>query len=47
MPSYEERLGQMEAVLKSSVSNKYYGEQAQTPRYEYIKPSFVALSTVM
>lgn len=27
MPSYEERLVQMEAVLKNSVSNTYYGEQ--------------------
>src|SRR5882757_8529842 len=45
MPSYEERLVQMEAVLKNSVSTKYYGEQAQAPRYEYIKLSFVALST--
>jgi acetyl-CoA carboxylase/biotin carboxylase 1 len=30
MPSYEERLGQMEAVLKSSVTHQYYGEQGNT-----------------
>lgn len=35
MPSYEERLVQMEAVLKNSVTNNYYGEQGQTPRYLY------------
>lgn len=28
MPSYEERLIQMESVLKNSVANNYYGEQA-------------------
>jgi acetyl-CoA carboxylase/biotin carboxylase 1 len=33
MPSYEERLIQMEAVLKTSVTNNYYGEQGQGPRY--------------
>ena len=34
MPSYEERLVQMEAVLKNSVYNNYYGEQGQEgPRY--------------
>lgn len=27
MPSYEERKGQMEAVLKASVSHSYYGEE--------------------
>ena len=27
MPSYEERLVQMEAVLKNSVTNTYHGEQ--------------------
>ncbi|KAJ3881247.1 acetyl CoA carboxylase [Lentinula edodes] len=30
MPSYEERLGQMETVLKSSVTSQYYGEQVNT-----------------
>lgn len=35
MPSYEERLVQMESVLKNSVSNHYYGEQGQGPRYCY------------
>jgi hypothetical protein len=33
MPSYEERLMQMEAVLKTSVTNNYYGEQGLGPRY--------------
>lgn len=33
MPSYEERLVQMEAVLKNSVTNNYYGEQGLAPRY--------------
>ncbi|KAF8159642.1 cytosolic acc1, acetyl-CoA carboxylase [Crassisporium funariophilum] len=32
MPSYEERLVQMESVLKNSVTNNYYGEQGQAPR---------------
>ncbi len=32
MPSYEERLGQMEAVLKNSVTHQYYGEQENTAR---------------
>lgn len=32
MPSYEERLIQMESVLKNSVTNNYYGEQGQAPR---------------
>ena len=27
MPSYEERRAQMEGILKSSVTNSYYGEQ--------------------
>ena len=27
MPSYEERLHQMETVLKNSVTDNYYGEQ--------------------
>lgn len=27
MPSYEERKGQMEAVLKASVLHSYYGEE--------------------
>ncbi|KIK60436.1 hypothetical protein GYMLUDRAFT_43751 [Collybiopsis luxurians FD-317 M1] len=27
MPSYEERLGQMEIVLKNSITHQYYGEQ--------------------
>lgn len=31
MPSYEERLGQMEAVLKGSVTSQYYGQQGNTP----------------
>ena len=35
MPSYEERLVQMEAVLKSSVSSNYYGEQGIGPRYAF------------
>jgi hypothetical protein len=33
MPSYEERLIQMEAVLRSSVSSNYYGEQGTAPRW--------------
>jgi acetyl-CoA carboxylase / biotin carboxylase 1 len=33
MPSYEERLIQMEAVLKNSVTNNYYGEQGLASRY--------------
>ncbi|KAG6916120.1 hypothetical protein DXG01_008351 [Tephrocybe rancida] len=41
MPSYEERLIQMESVLKNSVSNNYYGEQGQegprTPSAEVLK----------
>ncbi|KAF8075011.1 cytosolic acc1, acetyl-CoA carboxylase [Lyophyllum atratum] len=32
MPSYEERLVQMESVLKNSVTNNYYGEQGQGPK---------------
>ncbi|KAF9054415.1 acetyl CoA carboxylase [Panaeolus papilionaceus] len=32
MPSYEERLGQMETVLKNSVTNNYYGESGMAPR---------------
>ncbi|KAF8647743.1 hypothetical protein AX16_006578 [Volvariella volvacea WC 439] len=32
MPSYEERLIQMEAVLKNSVSSNYYGEPGDAPR---------------
>ena len=47
MPSYEEHLIQMEAVLRSSVTNKYYSEQVQTTRYEYIKLPFATLSTLM
>lgn len=35
MPSYEERLVQMEAVLKNAVTNNYYGEQGQAPRYGF------------
>ena len=46
MLSYEERLIQMEAVLRSSVTNKYYSEQVQTTRYEYIKLPFATLSTL-
>ena len=46
MPSYEERLIQMEAVLRASVTNKYYGEQVQATRYEDIKLPFVTLSTL-
>lgn len=30
MPSYEERKGQMEGVLKTSVNTSYYGEQGST-----------------
>lgn len=40
MPSYEERLGQMEAVLKSSVTSQYYGQQgntAHTPSVEVLR----------
>ncbi|KAG6886203.1 hypothetical protein C0993_010765 [Termitomyces sp. T159_Od127] len=41
MPSYEERLVQMEAILKNSVYNNYYGEQGQegprTPSAEVLK----------
>ena len=32
MPSYEERLGQMEIVLKNSVKQQYYGEPDSTVR---------------
>ncbi|KJA28198.1 hypothetical protein HYPSUDRAFT_129635 [Hypholoma sublateritium FD-334 SS-4] len=32
MPSYEERLVQMEQVLRNSVSNNYYGESGSIPR---------------
>ena len=32
MPSYEERLVQMEAILKNSVTYTFYGEQGQAPR---------------
>ncbi|KAJ7224331.1 acetyl-CoA carboxylase [Mycena pura] len=32
MPSYEERLVQMESILKSSVSNTHYGELGYRPR---------------
>ncbi|KAI9464497.1 acetyl CoA carboxylase [Lactarius psammicola] len=41
MPSYEERLIQMEAVLKASVGNTYYGEtglsQNKTPAAEVLR----------
>ncbi|KAF7965766.1 hypothetical protein HWV62_41984 [Athelia sp. TMB] len=40
MPSYEERLGQMEIVLKNSVSKSYYGESGaadRTPSAEILK----------
>ncbi|KAI0272407.1 acetyl CoA carboxylase [Gloeopeniophorella convolvens] len=41
MPSYEERLIQMEAVLRSSVGNTYYGEsglgQNKTPAAEVLR----------
>ncbi|EFI27362.1 acetyl CoA carboxylase [Coprinopsis cinerea okayama7 len=40
MPSYEERLGQMETVLKNSVSSNYYGEpdsSTRTPSAEILK----------
>jgi len=32
MPSFEERLIQMESVLKNSVTNNYYGESGREPR---------------
>jgi acetyl-CoA carboxylase/biotin carboxylase 1 len=32
MPSYEERLVQMEAILKNSVTYTFYGEQGMAPR---------------
>jgi acetyl-CoA carboxylase/biotin carboxylase 1 len=32
LPSYEERRVQMEAILKNSVTNNYYGEQGLAPR---------------
>ncbi|KAJ7876806.1 acetyl-CoA carboxylase [Mycena leptocephala] len=32
MPSYEERLIQMESILKAAVSNTHYGEQGHGPR---------------
>ena len=32
MPSYEERLVQMEAILKNSVTHNVYGEQDSGPR---------------
>ena len=32
MPSYEERAVQMEAVLRSSISSSYYGEQGNGHR---------------
>lgn len=34
MPSYEERLVQMEAILKASVTSSVYGEQGSANRYE-------------
>ncbi|KZP16603.1 acetyl CoA carboxylase [Athelia psychrophila] len=40
MPSYEERLGQMEIVLKNSISKNYYGEAGasdKTPSAEILK----------
>lgn len=45
MPSYEERLVQMEAVLKNSVSNNYYGESGQAPRY--LSLSFSSIASVL
>ena len=33
MPSYEERKSQMEAILKSSISNSVYGEHGPGVRY--------------
>lgn len=36
MPSYEERLVQMEAILKASVNSSVYGEQGTTNRYEVL-----------
>ncbi|KIY63781.1 hypothetical protein CYLTODRAFT_493632 [Cylindrobasidium torrendii FP15055 ss-10] len=32
MPSYEDRMGQMESVLKASVSSHFYGELGRGPR---------------
>ncbi|TBU46750.1 acetyl CoA carboxylase [Dichomitus squalens] len=40
MPSYEERRAQMEAILKSSVTNSYYGEPGsvvRTPSMEVLR----------
>ncbi|KAK0238625.1 acetyl CoA carboxylase [Armillaria nabsnona] len=40
MPSYEERMAQMESVLRNSVTNQYYGEQGRgrrTPSAEVLK----------
>lgn len=36
MPSYEERLVQMEAVLKASVTKSYYGEQGGTDKCDIL-----------
>ena len=33
MPSYEERLIQMEAILKNSVTLNFYGEKSLAPRF--------------
>lgn len=35
MPSFEERLIQMESVLKNSVLNTYYGESVGAPKYVF------------
>lgn len=32
MPSYEERMIQMETILKNAVNNNFYGEQGSAPR---------------
>ena len=33
MPSYEDRMVQMESVLKNSVTHNFYGELGRGPRY--------------
>ena len=38
MPSYEERRAQMEAILKASTTNSYYGEPGSVARYVKVNP---------
>jgi hypothetical protein len=47
MPSYEERLIQMEGVLKNSVSSNYYEEQGLGPRRVILRRYLCLLLTII